>query len=565
MRGERAALVRIVRAAAPRRGGTLAPALAAGVGAAACGVGLLATSGGLITRAAERPPVLALAVAIGAVQAFSLGRGLGRYAERLAVHAAALALLERLRLWLFDVVEPLVPGGLGVPGTGEVLAGFVADAEAVADGLARLVLGALEVAASVGLGAAVLAFLDPPAVPILLGGAALALLGAAASAAAARRAASREAAARAALAELTVELAGVAPELLLYDRTDLLAERLGALEAETRRAALRRARAAGWGRATVTLAAGATLVGVLLPAIAAVGAGTLTGVHLAVVVFAALAVVEACGSAPAALAAAQGAAAAAERLEALAGRPAPVSEPARDAAPGPGTPTLALDGVVRAGAAGEPALTSAVSVTVGPGRRVVVRGPSGAGKTTLLHLALHFLEPTQGAVRLGGRPVREMTRAGLARRLAWMADETHVFAASLGDNLRLARPEASEDECLAVLGRVGLGALVASLPDGLATRLGSGGRSLSAGERQRLGLARALLGNAGVLLLDEPTAHVDPQGAPALLAELLAAADDRGVLLVTHEGAAAIAADAVVELSGPERGDLRRSGGVVLP
>ncbi|HTX63440.1 MAG TPA: hypothetical protein VMD28_07350, partial [Acidimicrobiales bacterium] len=134
----------------------LAAPVTSGTFAAACGVGLLATSGWLITRASERPPIFALSIAIGAVQAFALGRGVARYLQRLAVHRLALGVLGDQRVALFDALEPKVPGG--IPSGGAVLSAFVADADAVAEGLARRTTASVDVVASVALGTALAAF-----------------------------------------------------------------------------------------------------------------------------------------------------------------------------------------------------------------------------------------------------------------------------------------------------------------------------------------------------------------------------------------------------------------------
>ena len=194
------------------------------------------------------------------------------------------------------------------------------------------------------------------------------------------------------------------------------------------------------------------------------------------------------------------------------------------------------------------ALLRDVSLQVRPRGRLAISGASGSGKSTAVHTLLHFLEPAAGTASVGGVDVRRMTRAGMARRVAWLDEETHLFAAPLADNLRLARPGATDAECTAALDRVGLGAWLHSLPDGLETVLGAGGRPTSAGERQRLGMARALLSGAELLLLDEPTAHLDPGSSSRVLAELLGAAGSRSVLVVSHDPELVGEVDAVVVL-----------------
>jgi ABC-type transport system involved in cytochrome bd biosynthesis fused ATPase/permease subunit len=185
---------------------------------------------------------------------------------------------------------------------------------------------------------------------------------------------------------------------------------------------------------------------------------------------------------------------------------------------------------------------------VSPGERVALLGENGSGKSTALHTLLHFVTCSAGRAELGGVPVAAMRRAGIARHLGWVPGETHLFATTLGDNLRLADPDASDRRCVEVLTRVGLGEWFEGLREGLATRLGSGGRPLSAGERQRLGLARALLGPGSVLVMDEPTAHLDASGARGCLVELLDAADGRAVVLVSHDHTVADLVDRVVTL-----------------
>jgi ABC-type transport system involved in cytochrome bd biosynthesis fused ATPase/permease subunit len=249
---------------------------------------------------------------------------------------------------------------------------------------------------------------------------------------------------------------------------------------------------------------------------------------------------------PAALAGRAMGNAAAARLGELAGLEPPVREPLVDASPSLGAVAAVLDHVEVKGPAGP--ILHDISIVVAPGRRVALTGRSGAGKSSALHVLLHFLEASSGSASIGGVDVRRMTRAGMARHVAWLAEETHLFAATLADNLRLAHPEATDAECAEVLARVGLGAWHRSLPDGLETVLGAGGRALSAGERQRLGMARALLSNAQLLLLDEPTAHLDPWSSAEVLGELLGAAGARSVLVVSHEPGVATQVDAVVTL-----------------
>ena len=528
-----------------RRG--LAPVIGAGALSAACGVGLLTTSGWLITRASQRPPVLSLSIAIGAVQAFSLGRGLARYVERIGVHRLSLRLLGKLRLRLFDVAVPLVPGAIGGNGTGGLLSGFVSGTEAVAEGYARATTAAVDVSASIVLGTAVAALMSPVLGVVLLGGALAVVAVAAALARWGRPVEQRAAAQRAELANAVVAAVRSGPELVAYGRQDLVEQALEQVRRRDAAASARRALAGGLARSATILAAGGAVVAVVGAGLAATDAHRLSGVMLAVVVFAALAVMDQCANLPGVFAANNAARAASARLRDLEGLEPAVREPERDFSAGAGPGSAELAGAETA-APGGTLILQGVSLSVRNGERVALVGPSGSGKTSVLHALLHFVACRSGQARLGGVDVSTMTREGIATLAGWVPEETHVFAASVAGNLRLARPSATVLECLAALDRVGLRPWSDGLPGGLATRLGAGGLPMSGGEQQRLGLARALLAGPSVLLLDEPTAHLDPATGDRVLRELLDAAGERAVLVVSHDQAISQHVDSVVAL-----------------
>ena len=538
------------RRTGPIRVRSFAAAVGAGALSTACAIGLMGTSGWLIARASERPPVFGLAVAIGSVQAFALSRGVTRYMQRLSVHSLALERLARLRLWLYDTVEPLTPNGLPNRGSASVLNGFVIDADLTAEALAKAITAATDVTASIVLGVVVAWLLASSAGAVLLAGASgivslslfVARLG--------RSSAERASAVRTELAHSVLEAVRSAPELLAYGRDDLVAEQLDLIHHRARSAALRQALAAGVSRALTTWVGGAVLIGVVLAGLAAHQAGHLSGVMVVVLGLVSLAVIDQCTALPAALSGMAAGDAAASRLADLAQLNPPVREPKVDLSAdvnGEGAALAAVD-VDPLPGMGDRRLLQNVSLTVLPGQRVALVGHSGSGKSSVLHVLLHFLEAARGTATLGAVDVRSMARSGIAQHVAWLNEEVHVFAATLSENLRLARPTATDAECVNTLERVGLDPWFRSLPEGLGTVLGAGGRPISAGERQRLGMARALLSGASLLLLDEPTAHLDPESSPHALAELLGAAGSRSILMVSHEAAIPEQVDVVITL-----------------
>ncbi|MEV7019989.1 ABC transporter ATP-binding protein [Streptomyces sp. NPDC093991] len=198
-----------------------------------------------------------------------------------------------------------------------------------------------------------------------------------------------------------------------------------------------------------------------------------------------------------------------------------------------GAPAPALDGV---------------SFTARAGRTTAIVGPSGAGKSTLLALLLRHHDPQEGRITLDGRPTTEYALDSLRQGIAVVSQETYLFHATIADNLRLARSDATDDELTRAARTAGIHDEIAALPDGYATVLGERGATLSGGQRQRLALARALLSDAPVLVLDEATSSVDERREADIVRELLKAVGGRTVLVVAHRLAAVRSADRIVVL-----------------
>jgi ABC-type multidrug transport system fused ATPase/permease subunit len=184
------------------------------------------------------------------------------------------------------------------------------------------------------------------------------------------------------------------------------------------------------------------------------------------------------------------------------------------------------------------------------GRKVALVGPSGVGKTTVVNLVLRFLDPVRGRVTLGGCDLRDLRQEDVRRLVAVAGQDSFLFSTSIRENVRLARPDASDEEIERALRQAQLWDWVSSLPEGLDTLVGEEGRKLSGGQRQRVALARAFLADAPILVLDEPTSHLDPETAEALVEDVLLTAEGRSVLLVTHRPEGLALVDEVVALDG---------------
>ena len=526
-------LRRLLRLAA-MPGKRVAIAVTLGALAIAFGVALLTTSGYLISRAAEHPPVLALTVTIVLVRFFGISRPIARYLDRLYSHDLALRALGRIRGSFYARIEPLAPAELADFRRGDLVSRMVGDVDAL-QGLYLRGIGPPLVAVVVAVGCVIAAAIMLPLAGAILA-AGLLVAGVALPALAARlgrSAGRRQAEARGELTAELVELLRGASELVVYGRED---EKLAAVreaDAELARLTRRDALVAGLADGLAVLVTGLTVVGVLAAAVSAHSAGNLDRVLLATVALLALASFESVLPLPGTARELAATLAAGRRVLELIDREPAVRDPAAPLPP-PAGAAVALENVTaRYANADRPALAS-FDLRLEPGARVALVGPSGAGKSTVTNLLLRFLDPEQGRVTIAGRDAREYTQEDVRRTFALAGQEAHVFDSTIRENLRLARPAATDVELEAALVQAHLSEWVASLPDGLGTLVGEDGARLSGGQRQRLVLARALLADAPVLVLDEPTAHLDPPTARALMDDVLDAAGDRTVLLITH-------------------------------
>jgi thiol reductant ABC exporter CydC subunit len=332
-------------------------------------------------------------------------------------------------------------------------------------------------------------------------------------------------------AELVQLLRG-APELVAYGRERETAERIRRADGELVRIARRDALAAGVADALSILVAGATTVGVLAAAVSAHEAGALDRVLVAALALLALASFEGVAALPQAARDLTATLTAGRRVLELIDREAEVRDPARPLPAPCGLPAVALEHVTAGYSDGQ--VLKDVSLRLEPGRKVALVGASGAGKTTVVNLLLRFLDPVGGRVTIEDRDLGDYRQADVRATFAVAGQDAHLFDASIRANLLPARPDATDSDLASALAGARLDEWVASLPDGLETLVGEEGMRLSGGQRQRLVLARALLADAPVLVLDEPTAHLDAATAKRLLDDVLDASSERSVLLITH-------------------------------
>jgi ATP-binding cassette, subfamily C, bacterial CydC len=531
-------------------------ALSAGMSALAVGFGvaLITTAGYLISRAAEQPPILSLTMTIVAVRFFALARPLARYLERFVSHDDALRALGRIRARFYERIEPLAPAQLEGYRRGELLGRMVGDVDSLQGlylrGLVPPLVALAVGAATVGVTAAVL----PAAAAILAVGLVMVGLIVPVLAGAVNRAAGRrQAPARAELTAELVELLRGAPELVVNGREEETLARVRSRSRELARLGRRDALATGLAGALSILIAGLTVAGVLAVAVSAHATDTLDRVLVATLALLALASFESVAPLQEAARELSSTLAAGRRVLELMDREPAVQDPAKPLPPPSRPATVALEQVTARYAPREPPALNGFDLRLDPGRRIALVGSSGAGKTTVTNLLLRFLDPEEGRVTLAGRDVRDLGQRDVRATFALAGQNAYVFGSTIRANLSLARPSATDDELWDVLRRARLADWVSSLPDGLETLVGEEGTQLSGGQRQRLTLARALLSDAPVLLLDEPTAHLDPETADALVRDVFAAADGRSVLLITHRPEGLDLADEIVTLDGGSR------------
>ncbi|WP_082748261.1 thiol reductant ABC exporter subunit CydC, partial [Nocardioides jensenii] len=515
--------------------------------AAASGVALTATAGWLIARSAEQPPIMLLTVAIVGVRTFGLARPALRYVERLLGHDLALRTLAERRAEVYERLIPLVPGRLGR--NGDVLTGVVDDVDAHLDEQLRV---RLPIATwwGVTLIAAVLAWLVLPSatLPVLavsLGGGTAALVIGWWSA---RRHETAFVEARAEVGRRSADVVGSARQLVLWGAQPQV---LAAADDASRRLAAHAGGSASGvsqGRSVALLASGMGTVLVAAVGAPSLAAGEVSAPMLALVMMLPLALAEVTTPLAEAGALQVRTSAAARRLARLTASDPAVDDPEAPLPVAPGRDLRLEDAAIGWNRTVD--AVTGISLHLTPGRHIGVTGPSGSGKSTLALALLKLLPVIRGRHDLGPTPVADLAGDDVRRVVGLLDDDPYLFGSTLAENVRLARPEAEDAEVDAALRAAHLGAWVDGLPHGLQTRIGDGGVEVSGGERARIGLARSVLADRDVLVLDEPTAHLDAATARAVADDLLAASCGRSLVWITHDSVGLDAMDEVLDLAG---------------
>ena len=548
-RSESAALRRCISMLQVSRSG-FALSLLLGVGALGSAIALGGTAAWLIARASQQPPVLYLTVAATSVRLFGVSRALARYLARLASHRVALQGMDALRGNLYDRLCLQPAASLSSLRRGDLMTRAGADVDEVGNVVVKTLLPAL-VALVVGVGTVgAVSFISPAAglilaVSLVVSG----ILAPALTARSVRLAETQGSAARTDIAATTLAVLEGATELSLSGTLPQARASLERAEEELAGAIGRSAQLSALARGLDVVAMGAAVIGALLIGIPQTTSGALAQVLLAVIVLVPLSSFE--GVAELAPAAAQlvRSAQAATRICALISEDSP--EAAHDI---PDSEPVIEARNLSIGWPGGPTLATGISLTLRPGSSLAIVGASGIGKTTLLATLTGVIPPKAGQALINGVPAWGADRDQVTSLITMTAEDAHVFATSIFENLRVARASLTRDEATELLTRAGLQEWISTLPDGIDTPIGSGGTTVSGGERRRLLMARALAAPAPMMAIDEASEHLDATTADRLMDTLLPPSPSRATLVVTHRLSALDKADHVLVLAAPQPG-----------
>lgn len=534
MKSSRSTFFGLLRLAAPFKW-LISLAVVLGAFTIGSSIGLMATSAFIIASAALHPSVADLAVPIVGVRFFGIARGVFRYLERLVSHYINLSLLARLRVWFYAAIEPLAPARLMQYRSGDLLTRIVSDIETLQNFYVRIIappLVALVIAIGMFIWLAGFSFTLAFAVLgfMLLVGIVVPILAQRLSATLNRQMIKRRAELN---AHLVDSVQGIA-DLMAYGCERAQFDRVALLNRHLIRAQTELASITGLHNALGSFLTHLAMWSVLLIAIPMVNAMRFDGVYLPVIALAVLASFEGVLALPLAFQFLESNLQAARRLFEIAERPMTTDErPSRFSVLRPPS-SIIFENVSFRYAPDEPRVLDNVSFELSAGKRLAIVGESGAGKTTIVNLLLRFWDCTGGRIVIDGHDLSEYSPDDARKFFAVVAQPTHLFNATIRENLLLARPEATEAEMINAAKQAQIHDFITALPEGYDTRIGEQGLRLSGGERQRLAIARALLKDAPILIFDEPTANLDAVTEREVLRTIHHSTLNRTVLLITH-------------------------------
>ncbi len=495
----------------------------------------MGTSAWLISTAALHPSIAALGVSIVGVRFFGISRGVFRYLERLVSHDVTFRLLARLRTWFYQKLEPLAPARLIQQRAGDLLARILGDVETLENFYVRIVSPPLT-ALLVGLGTVLFLNSYSPLMGLSLVGffVALGFLLPLLTQVLSRRPATDLITQRAELQTRLVDNIQGLADILAFDRARDQMERISVIARDYAASQKRVAWVTGMQSGASILLSNLAAWTVLCLSIPMVTGGEISGVMIAPLTLLTLASFEAVNPLPLAAQTWNSVREAARRLFEVVDVEGVVRERGTATAIEPASSELSFEDLSFAYPGTDEPVLRHVTFSLKPGQRMAVVGPSGAGKSTLVNLLLRFWEYGSGGIRMGGVPLHELDPERVRERLAVVSQDTYFFNTSIRENLRIAAPDLGQEQMESAARSANIHDFITRLPQGYDTFIGEQGARLSGGERQRLAIARALLKEAPILILDEPTANLDPLVEKEVLDTLFRLMQGRTTLLITH-------------------------------
>ncbi|MGE4272259.1 MAG: thiol reductant ABC exporter subunit CydC [Desulfitobacterium sp.] len=507
-------------------------------------IGLMATSSYLLARAALHPPLMDLMVTIVGVRFFGISRAVFRYFERLVSHDVTFRVLSRIRVIVYEGVEPLIPAYLKDLRKGDLLSRIVGDVE-VQQNLFLRVLAPPLVAVLVLLGyGGFLANIDLGfayvlAAAFLASGVALPLL----IRALARGIGQRKVQAKAKMHIYILDVLQGMPEMLAFGQSKAMGQRIQKTQSELSQSDRQMARVTGISNALMGMVANLGMLAVLVLGIVYVDKGQLDGVLLGMLALGVLSSFEAVSPLPVSQHYLEENIAAGQRLKNLVDEGKKVLELDADEnrrykqyaeEDSRQSPAIEFSNVSFQYHADEPQVLQNLSFEIPVGSRVAVVGPNGAGKSSVVNLLLRFWKPDSGEIRLNGVDIHELCSQEVRARIGVVTQKPHLFHATIKENLLLAKPEATDEEIHEAARQAKIHEFILSLPQGYNCLIGEEGMKLSGGQQQRLSIARVLLKDVSILIFDEATKGLDPITEQELMQELFALLEGRTLIMITH-------------------------------